>query len=104
MQRVSDVEMQEMMSRNWENEIRNEFDGAANTWTIRQPFSLIDASQLNPNSGYPTFTITSAEVAEVFRPSMEKIHMLVDRQIGAANKKEGTVLKVSIPFLLLFHL
>lgn len=98
MSHVSDEEMQEMMSRNWENEIRSEFNGAANSWTIHQPYSLINASQLNPNSGFPTFTITSAEVEEVFKPSMEKIHLLVDRQIGAAIKKQGAPPKVSIAF------
>lgn len=98
MSHVSDKEMLEMMSRNWENEIRSEFNGAANTWTIHQPYSLINASQLDPNSGFPTFTITSAEVEEVFKPSMEKIHSLVDRQIGAASKKQGAPPKVSITF------
>lgn len=96
MQRVSDVEMQEIMSRNWENEIRNEFDGTANTWTIRQPLRLIDMNQLDPNNGFPTFSITSAEVAEIFRPSMEKIHTLVARQIEAATRKDGAPPKVRL--------
>lgn len=98
MTRVSEEEMQEIMSRNWENEIRSEFSGAANTWTIHQPYSLIDASQLDLNSGFPKFSITSAEVEEVFKPSMEKIYSLVDRQISAANKKQGASPKVRIAF------
>lgn len=92
--RVSEQEIQEMMSRNWEDEIRSQFSGAAKTWTIRLPYSLIDADLLDPNSGYPKFTITSAEVEEVFRPIVKKIHSLVNRQIEAAVKKEGRAPKV----------
>ncbi|KAK7721306.1 hypothetical protein SLS64_001602 [Diaporthe eres] len=87
--RVSGEEIREMMSRNWEDEIRSQFTGAAKTWTIRLPLSLIDADKLDPNSGWPKFTITSAEVEEVFRPIVEKIYSLVNRQIEAAVKKQG---------------
>lgn len=83
-----------MMSQTWEGQIRRQFSGAAKTWTIRLPLSLIDADQLGPNSGYPTIIITSAEVEEVFRPIVEKIYSLVNRQIEAAVKKEGRAPKV----------
>lgn len=92
--RVSEEEIQEIMSRNWEDEIRSQFSGAAKTWTIRLPYSLIDVGHLDPNSGYPKFTITSAEVAEVFEPIVKKIYSLVNRQIEAAVKKEGRAPKV----------
>lgn len=98
MARVSEEEIQEMMSRNWEDEIRSQFSGAVKTWTIRLPYSLIDADLLDPNSGYPKFTITSAEVEEVFRPIVKKIYSLVNRQIEAAVKKEGRAPKVMITF------
>lgn len=94
--RVSEEEIQEMMSRNWEDEIRSQFSGAAKTWTIRLPYSLIDAGQLDPNSGHPKFTITSAEVEEVFKPIVEKVYSLVNRQIEAAVKKEGRAPKVTL--------
>lgn len=94
--RISEEEIQEMMTRNWEDEIRDQFSGAAKTWTIRLPYSLIDPDQLDPNSGYPKFTITSAEVEEVFKPIVEKIYSLVNRQIEAAVKKEGRAPKVMI--------
>lgn len=93
---VSEEEIQEMMSRNWENEIRNQFTGAAKTWTIRLPYSLINPGNLDPGSGYPKFIITSAEVEEVFRPVFQNIYSLVNRQIQAAIKKEGKAPKVSI--------
>lgn len=96
MARVSDEEIQKIMSQNWENEIRNQFSGAAKTWTVHVPYNLIDANLLNPNHGHPTFTITSAEVEEVFRPIVKKIYSLVNRQIEAAVKKEGRAPKVSI--------
>lgn len=94
MKRVTDEEMQEIMTRDWEEKIRNQFNGAARTWTIRYPFSLIDRDRLDPNRGYPTFTITSEEVGEVFRPSVERIEWLVNCQIGAAVEKNGNLPKV----------
>lgn len=102
--RVTEEEIQEMMSRNWEDEIRNQFSGAARTWTIRLPYSLIDADRLDSSSGYPTFTITSAEVEEVFRPILKKIYSLVNRQIEAAVKKEGRAPKVRITLQIRLHL
>lgn len=94
MARVSVQEMQEIMTREWEEKIRNQFSGAAKTWTIRYPFSLIDIGRLDPNRSYPTFTITSDEVKEVFRLSVEKILSLVNSQIGAAVKKDSNRPKV----------
>lgn len=96
MARVSDGQIQTIMSQNWENEIRSQFSGAAKTWTIHVPYSLIDADLLDPNHGHPTFTITSAEIEEVFRPIVKKIYSLVNRQIEAAVKKEGRAPKVRI--------
>ncbi|KAL1876468.1 hypothetical protein Daus18300_002712 [Diaporthe australafricana] len=91
MDRVTDEEMQEMMSRNWEDEIRSQFKGAPKTWTIRHPISLINPSRLDHNGGFPTFTVTSDEVEEVFKSSVEKIWSLVREQIEATaqNDKEG---------------
>lgn len=96
MARVSDKEIQDMMSQDWERQIRSQFSGAAKTWTIRLPLSLIDADLLRHNSGYPMIIITSAEVEEVFRPIVEKIYLLVNRQIEAAVKKQGRAPKVKI--------
>lgn len=92
--RIAEDELQEILSRNWEAEIRNEFSGAAKTWTIRVPYSLIDAGRLDPNSGYPKFTVSSAEIEEVFRPIVEKVYSLVNRQIESVIKKEGRAPKV----------
>lgn len=103
MARVSDEEIQKIMSQNWENEIRSQFSGAARTWTVHVPYSLIDVDLLDPNHGYPTFTITSAEVEEVFRPIVKKIYSLVNRQIEAAVNKEGRAPKVRITFRTWVH-
>jgi hypothetical protein len=94
MQHVTPREMQEIMNGNWEEEIRNQFSGAGKTWTIRLPYSLTDVSRPDPNRGYPTITITSEEVAEVFKPSVEKIESLVKSQVEAAEKKYGNSPKV----------
>lgn len=93
MMRVSDQEMQDIMSRDWEK-IRNQVSGAVKTWTIRYPFSLIDRERLDPNRSWPTFTITYEEVKEVFRPIVERILSLVNSQIEAAVKKDGNPPKV----------
>lgn len=94
MEDVTEEEIQEIMSRNWENEIRSQFTGADKTWTIRVPYSLIDADVLDHTNGYPTFRISSVEIEEVFRPIMEKIYSLVNRQIQAVIKKKGRAPKV----------
>lgn len=97
MERVTEQEMQDIMTRHWEDEIRNQFNGAHGTWTIRYPFSLLNAVRLDPNRGYPTFTITSDEVEEVFRPIVEQIELLVNGQIEAAVKKDGNDPEVRSP-------
>lgn len=86
---VSPKEMQDIMAH-WET-IRDDFNGEAKTWEIRQPLSLIIRGPLDPNGGYPTITFTSDEVEEVFRPIVEKIKNLVDSQIGATVKKAGDI-------------
>lgn len=102
MDRVTELQMTEMMSTHWENQIRSQFNGAPKTWTIRHPYSLIDYVRLDHNSGFPTFTITCDEVDEVFRPSVEKIHSLVNGQIEATvhrDKEERSLPKVRITAL-----
>lgn len=94
-ERILDQDLEEIMTRTWEGEIRNQFNGEAKVWTIRLPFRLINTDQLDPNRGHPTFIITSEEVEEVFRPIVEKIESLVNSQIAAAFKKEGNLPKVS---------
>jgi hypothetical protein len=84
---VTEEEWQEIMTRNWEQEIRNQFTGAAKIWIIRLPYGLINAVGLEPNRGRPTVTITSEEVKEVFEPIVEKIRNLITSQIQAAVKK-----------------
>lgn len=94
MERVTEQELREILTRDWEEKIRNQFNGAAKSWTVRYPFSLIDRDRLDPRRGYPTFTITSDEVKEVFEPSVEKIRSLVNSQIEAADKKDGKLPEV----------
>lgn len=94
-QRVTEEEWQDIMTRNWEQEIRNQFTGAARTWIVRLPYSLIDVHGPEPNGGRPTITITSEEVDEVFRPSVKRIESLVASQVEAAVMKYGKLPKVS---------
>lgn len=94
MERVSEKDMQEIMTNDWEKRIRAQFNGQARNWSIRLPFRLIDIDRLDLSRGHPTFTITSEELVEVFRPSVEKIASLVNDQIDAAVKKCGKLPEV----------
>lgn len=87
-------EMQKIMARDWEEEIRNEIGGPVKTWTIGLPISLANLGRLYENGNYPAITITSEEVEEVFRPSVEKIVSLITSQIDAATKKGDRYPKV----------
>ncbi|ROW09511.1 hypothetical protein VMCG_02170 [Cytospora schulzeri] len=81
--RIDSREIQEMMTVNWENGIRKAFTGADQVWTIRYPYSLLNQAQIQDARVFPTFTITSEDVREVFRPTMDRIQALVVRQINA---------------------
>lgn len=94
-QRVTEDEWQDIMTRNWEQEIRNQFTGAARTWIVRLPYSLIGVHGPEPNGGRPTITITSEEVEEVFGPIVKRIESLVASQVEAAVMKYGKLPKVS---------
>jgi hypothetical protein len=96
--RINENEIPEMMTVNWENGIRKAFTGADREWTIRYPYSLIDPIQVRDARGFPTFIITSEDIKEVFRPTMEKIQALVVRQINAVDKKEYKLPKVRPPY------
>lgn len=98
MDHVSPEDIQKIMTHHWEDEIRGDFSGAAKTWEISQPFSLISRGPFDRSGGYPTFTITSEEVEEVFRPSVEKIKELVNSQIEAAVNKDGNFPRVRNTF------
>ncbi|KUI68585.1 hypothetical protein VM1G_04300 [Cytospora mali] len=93
---VADHEITEIMDRHWENGIRKRFIGAGHEWNIRYPYSLIDPAQMGNARSYPTFTITSQEVEDVFRPIVEKIQALVIDQINAVSEKEGSFPKYII--------
>ncbi|KAK7748771.1 hypothetical protein SLS53_000795 [Cytospora paraplurivora] len=90
---INDDDIPEMMDRHWENGIRKLFTGAAQEWSIRYPFNLVDRHLIANSRGFPTFTITSGEVEEVFRPIVEKIQELVVCQINSVSKKEDTLPK-----------
>ncbi|KAI7782498.1 actin-like atpase domain-containing protein [Diaporthe eres] len=96
MEHVSPQDIQKIMTNHWEDEIRDDFSGAAKTWEISQPFSLISKGPFDRSGGYPTFTITSEEVEEVFRPSVEQIGALVNSQIDAAVKTDGNFPRYAI--------
>lgn len=98
MEHVSPQDIQKIMTNHWEDEIRDDFSGAAKTWEISQPFSLISRAPFDRNGGYPTFTITSEEVEEVFRPIVEQIGALVNSQIDAAVKIDGNFPRVRSTF------
>lgn len=91
--RINENEIPEMMTVNWENGIRKAFTGTDREWSIRYPYSLIDPYHLRDARRFPTFTITSEDIKDVFRPTMEKIQALVVRQINAVDKKEDKLPK-----------
>ncbi|ROW13226.1 hypothetical protein VPNG_04861 [Cytospora leucostoma] len=93
---IDDDDIPEMMDRHWENGIRKLFTGTAQEWTIRYPFNLVDRHLMAGSRGFPTFTITSGEVEEVFRPIVEKIQELVVCQINAVSQKEDKLPKYVI--------
>lgn len=102
MQRLRERDIQELMRTVWENGIRSQFTGEENEWIIRQPQKLVNSSMFvdedddddDDNAEYPTFTITSEEVKEVFRPIVERIHELVKAQIRNVRTKTGKLPKV----------
>lgn len=96
--RILEKELQRILTHDWEDDIRSEFSGAPKTWAIHVPHSLIDVSRLDLNSGFPKFTVSSAEIEEVFRPIVEKVYSLVNRQIESVIKKEGRAPKVRTTF------
>lgn len=91
---IDEDDIPEMMDRHWKNGIRKLFTGAAQEWTIRYPFNLVDRHLMARSREFPKFTITSGEVEEVFRPIVEKIQELVVCQINAVSKKEDKLPKV----------
>ncbi|KUI61643.1 hypothetical protein VP1G_08816 [Cytospora mali] len=93
---VTDQEIAEIMERHWENGIRKRFTGAGHEWNIRYPHRLIDLAQMGNDGSWPTFTVTSQEVEDVFRPIVEKIQALVIDQINAVSEKEGNLPKYII--------
>lgn len=93
---MEENEFREMMTVNWENGIRKAFTGAPREWSIRYPYSLLDQDTMRDGRGFLTFTITSEEIEEVFRPIMENIRDLVVHQINAVVTKEDKLPKVSL--------
>ncbi|KAI3391752.1 hypothetical protein diail_6846 [Diaporthe ilicicola] len=92
MRGLRERDIRQMITSEWENGIRSQFVGKVNKWVIRLPEKLVDPDMFvdeddDDDGDYPTFTITSDEVKDVFKPTMERIYALVDRQIQAVFEK-----------------
>lgn len=93
--RIDPDDLREIMKKDWENGIRNEFTGEPRQWSIRLPFNLAYLKPVDDQGRCPTITITSQDMEKVFEPVVGKIRALVEGQVEAVLQKQGIPPKVS---------
>lgn len=90
---ASDKDIKQLMTKYWVT-MRDEFTSEQRTWDIEVPRSFLMKKNKHPVIGFSSFTVTSSELEEAFRPVVTKIAALVDGQVEAVRRKEMKLPKV----------
>lgn len=88
-------EIDEIVRNRWETDMRNNFVGGEQSWTIRLPESISETGVRNRNNR-PLFEVTSSDLRECCDPVVSRITSLVIAQVNAALEKDGKLPKYLI--------
>ncbi len=85
---------QNIIHKEWEHMIKQEFDGSEDSWQIMMPFECVSLNALRSGGPYPTISLNSNDVRGVFDPSVDKIRAMVNEQVAGVRAKKGKDPKV----------
>ena len=85
---------QSIIHTNWETGIKPEFDGRQRVWEISVPFECVDLKSLKSGAEWPTITLNSGDIRNVFNPTVDKIKAMIREQVDAVVAKTQTDPKV----------